>query len=128
MFVVNGGGFRSTLDRFLLSVWWCVEGAEGREGVVRRERRDRLWARVRERRSVARRAAVISGEGGSPKMKNLMKAPRRITTESWPRRRPCVKERLEGLEQLLHEGRGHLRGFGSGGFESGHLSVLAARF
>jgi hypothetical protein len=43
---------------------------------------------------VARRAAVTSGEGGSPKMKNFMKAPIRITMESWPRRRPCVKERL----------------------------------
>lgn len=49
---------------------------------------------MRERRSVARRAAVTSAEGGSPKMKNLMKAPMRMTTESWPRSRPCVKERL----------------------------------
>jgi hypothetical protein len=62
--------------------------------VLRRERRERLCASVRERRSVARRAAVTSGEGGSPKIKNLMKAPMRITMESWPRRRPCVKESL----------------------------------
>jgi hypothetical protein len=27
-------------------------------------------------------------------MKNFMKAPMRITMESWPRRRPWVKERL----------------------------------
>lgn len=59
---------------------------------VRRESKERLWARVRERRSVARREAVTSAEGGSPKMKNFMKAPRRRTMESWPRRRPWVKE------------------------------------
>jgi len=33
-------------------------------------------------------------EGASPKMKNLMKAPRRRTMESWPRRKPWLKERL----------------------------------
>jgi hypothetical protein len=86
--VVRGGGLRRTLDRFLERD--C--GARGVGG--RRDRRERLWARVRERRSVARRAAVTSAEGGSPKMKNLMKAPMRMTTESWPRSRPCVKERL----------------------------------
>jgi hypothetical protein len=86
--VVSGGGLRRTLERFL--VRGCgVRGVEGR-----RDRRDRLWARVRERRSVARRAAVTSAEGGSPKMKNFMKAPMRMTTESWPRRSPCVKESL----------------------------------
>jgi len=40
---------------------------------------------------------VCVGEGvggGSPKMKNLMKAARRRTMESWPRRKPWVKERL----------------------------------
>jgi hypothetical protein len=84
--VVRGGGTLNTLDRFLF------KGCRGVE--LRRVRRERLWARVRERRSVARRAAVTSGEGGSPKMKNFMKAPMRITMESWPRRRPCVKERL----------------------------------
>ena len=66
--------------------------------VLRRERRERLCASVRERRSVALSAAVTSGEGGSPKMKNLMKAPMRITMESWPRRRPCVKESLRICE------------------------------
>lgn len=87
MLVVSCGGARRTLDRFLER-----EGCLGVE--VRRERRERLCARVRERRSVARRAAVTSGDGGSPNMKNLMKAPMRITTESWPSRRPWVKERL----------------------------------
>lgn len=80
---------RSTLDRFRLSDCGAARGVEGR-----RERRERLCASVRERRSVARSAADTSAEGGSPKMKNLMKAPMRITTESCPRRRPCVKERL----------------------------------
>jgi hypothetical protein len=62
--------------------------------VERSERRERLCARVRERRSVARREAVTSAEGGSPKMKNFMNAPRRRTMESWPMRRPWVKESL----------------------------------
>lgn len=86
--VVRGGGLRRTEDRFLLSA------CEGCRVLERRVRRERLCARVRERRSVALKAAVISGEGGSPKMKNLMKAPIKITMESWPRRRPCVKESL----------------------------------
>lgn len=63
----------------------------------RRERRERLCARVRERRSVARRAAVTSGEGGSPKMKNFMNAPRIRTIEIWPRRRPWVKDREDSV-------------------------------
>jgi hypothetical protein len=89
VFVVNGGGFLNTELRFFVSVFWVEDGVE-----VRRESRDRLWARVRERRSVARMEAVTSAEGGSPKMKNFMKAPRRRTMESWPRRRPWVKESL----------------------------------
>lgn len=43
---------------------------------------------------MARREALTSAEGGSPKMKNLIKAPRRMHMLSWPRRRPWVKERL----------------------------------
>ena len=87
--VVKGGGFRRTLDLFLF------KGCEGCRGVeLRRVRRERLCARVLERRSVARNAAVTSGDGGSPKMKNLIKAPMRMTMESWPRRSPWVKERL----------------------------------
>ena len=71
----------------------------------RRDRRLRLWARVRERRSVARREAVTSADGGSPKMKNFMKAPRRRTMESWPRRRPWVKESL-GCQPCVIRGLG----------------------
>jgi hypothetical protein len=56
--------------------------------LLRRVKRERLCARVLDRRSVARKAAVTSGDGGSPNMKNFMKAPMRITIESWPRRRP----------------------------------------
>lgn len=59
-----------------------------------RLRMDFLWARVRDRRSLARIAAVTSGEGGSPKMKNLMKAAINRTMESWPRINPWVKESL----------------------------------
>ncbi len=79
MFVVNGGGLRSTLERFLFSVG---RGREREVDCERRERRDRLWAKVRERRSVALREAVTSAEGASPKMKNLMNAPIKITIES----------------------------------------------
>jgi len=90
VFVVKGGGFLSTLERFFCRVLVWEEGVE----VERKERRERLCARVRERRSVARKEAVTSAEGGSPKMKNFMKAPRRRTMLSWPRRRPWVKESL----------------------------------
>ena len=38
---------------------------------------------------------MVSAEGGSPKMKTLMKAPRRRTMESWPRRKPWLNESLE---------------------------------
>lgn len=41
---------------------------------------------------MARRAAVTSGEGGSPKMKNLMNAPMRMTIESWPSSSPWVND------------------------------------
>lgn len=73
--------------------WWDMRDAEG-DLLLRIESKERLCASVRLLRSVARNAAVTSGEGGSPKMKNLMNAPMRITIESWPRRRPCVKESL----------------------------------
>lgn len=102
--VVRGGGTLSTLDLFLF------KGCRGVE--LRRVRRERLWARVRERLSVARRAAVTSGDGGSPKMKNFIKAPRRITIESWPRRRPWVKERLRGGELVPPQMKEDLRGLG----------------
>jgi hypothetical protein len=88
VFVVRGGGFRSTLERFLFKVCAGRDWDDDVDCVERRESKDRLCARVRERRSVARNEAVTSAEGGSPKMKNLMKAPMRITIESWPRRRP----------------------------------------
>ena len=107
MFVVSGGGFRRTELRF----FWSVRTEEG--VLERRDRRLRLWARVRERRSVARNEAVTSADGGSPKMKNFMKAPRRSTMESWPRSRPCVKESL-GCQPCVRRVWGSVRGFGFG--------------
>ena len=53
------------------------------------------WARVRARRREPRWRARSSAEGSSPKMKNLMKKKRIRAMESWPRRKPWVKERLE---------------------------------
>ena len=61
---------------------------------VRRLSRDRLCASVLDRRSVALSEAVTSGEGGSPKMKNLMKAASMRTTESCPRMSPWVNVSL----------------------------------
>src|ERR1700761_4955412 len=40
-----------------------------------------------------RRAVREGGDGASPKMKYLMNQPRKITTDSWPRRKPWVKVR-----------------------------------
>lgn len=67
----------------------------------RKERRERLWASVKDRLSVARTAAVTSGDGGSPKMKNFMKAPRRMTMDNWPRTKPCVNESLRCLLAVM---------------------------
>ena len=54
-------------------------------------------ARVRARRREERCRALSSAEGGSPKMKNFMKKKIRRAMESWPSRKPCVKDRLEKL-------------------------------
>ena len=98
--MVRGGGWRRTWLRFDLS----VEFGDGVPRLVlatglvalggRIVSKLRLCASVLERRSVASKAAVWSGECGSPKMKYFMNAPRRRTMESCPRRRPCVNERL----------------------------------
>ncbi len=86
--VVRRGGGRSTWDAERLSFnLWGVDEEEVRET-------ERRCPEILSRRARARVEAVVSGEGGSPKMKNLMKAPMRITTESWPRRKPSVKESL----------------------------------
>jgi hypothetical protein len=58
-------------------------------------RRDCLCANVRDLRSVARSEAVTSAEGGSPNMKNLIKAASIRTTESCPIMKPWVKDRLD---------------------------------
>lgn len=55
--------------------------------------RERL-RRARLLRRRARFAAVVSGDGGSPKMKNFMNAPMRMTTDSWPSRNPSVNDNL----------------------------------
>jgi hypothetical protein len=65
--------------------------------LLRSVRRERLCAKVLDRRSVALKAAVTSGDGGSPNIKNFMKAPMRMTIESCPRRRPWVKESLRRI-------------------------------
>lgn len=75
------------------------------EGLCRKERLvefarvrsvliDCWWARVRARRSELRWRARSSADGGSPKMKNFMKKKIRRAMESWPRRKPWVKDRL----------------------------------
>jgi hypothetical protein len=64
---------------------------------VRNCLRDCWWASVRARRSELRCRERSSAEGGSPKIKNLMKKKIKRAIESWPRRKPCVKERLSVL-------------------------------
>ena len=61
----------------------------------------RLWVWEILRRARARAEALTSGEGGSPKMKNLIKAPMSTTTESWPSRKPWVKDRLEQISHCV---------------------------
>ncbi len=62
----------------------------GEWGVVERER---FLCAAEVRRRVAGEGV---GEGASLKRKNLRKAPRRRRMESWPRRKPWLKERLVG--------------------------------
>lgn len=92
-----GGPERSMLDFFLLRLLGCCSRCRllGRPDDDRRLRRDFLCASVLDRLSVARMEAVTSVEGGSPNIKNLMKAAIRRTMEIWPRMKPWVKENLE---------------------------------
>lgn len=91
--MVKVGGPLRTVDFLRFSgPWACPFRALAL--TVRRLSRDRLCASVLDRRSVALNEAVTSGEGGSPKIKNLIKAARMRTTESCPRTRPCVKVSL----------------------------------
>lgn len=86
MGVVKGGGCRRILDDGILtSDLLALVGDELME-------KDRLYPLSRFRRANARVDAVVSGDGGSPKMKNLMKAPIKITTDSWPSKKPSVNE------------------------------------
>ena len=92
MAVVRRGGFRKTFDEDrLLFNFFGLEVME----------RERLCSRARLRRARARLAAMVSGEGGSPKMKNLMNAPISITIDNWPRRKPSVKDSLAGRQYAL---------------------------
>lgn len=87
-----GGPGRRILDFFLFRVWFCCCGCWLlARAVVLKLSRDFLCANVRDLRSVARMEAVTSGEGGSPKMKNLMKAAIKSTIETCPRMKPWVK-------------------------------------
>lgn len=85
VFVEDEGTGRSMLDveGFSLS----VRGLESAE--VAFMEYDRRWVLVRLEMPLR-----DGGGGASPNMKNLMKAPISRTTESWPTRRPWVKERL----------------------------------
>lgn len=69
-------------------LWRRERGGEELEAKLWRDG-ERLWVEVREVKEERE-----GGGGASPKMKNLMKAPSRRTTESWPRSRPWVKESL----------------------------------
>lgn len=85
VFVDEEGTGRSTFDVEGLSRWELdVESTE-----------DILWIEYERPRPSARLEKPREGGGGaSPKMKNLMKAPIRRTTESCPTRRPWVNDNL----------------------------------
>lgn len=124
--VKDGGPDRNMFDFFLLRVWGCESRCRllGRPDVLRL-RRDFLCAKVLDRLSVARMEAVISGDGGSPKMKNLMKAAIRRTMEIWPRMKPCVNENLgHGFSQIPARKLGQFMEIGAyvGSGRIGHTS------
>lgn len=83
VFVVNGGGFLRILLRFLFNT-----GTRGCNVDERIDRRERLYFRKFARRFEVLSEAEVSGDGGSPKIKNLMKATIRITIESCPSNSP----------------------------------------
>ena len=91
MGVVKRGGCRSTLGDECLT--YDGPGTTGDELMEK----DFLCSPSRLWRARALVNAVVSGEGGSPKIKNLMKAPMRITTDSWPRRKPSVNDSLRKI-------------------------------
>lgn len=69
----------------------CEECLPGEEEVEKEMPRSR-WGLGAEIRGLV---AVVEEDGwGSPKTKNLMKAPIRRTMDSWPRMKPWIKERL----------------------------------
>ena len=74
--VVSRGGGRSTWEAERLLFNFCGVDEDDVRDI------DRRCTEFRSRRARARAEAVVSGDGGSPKMKNLMKAPMRITTDS----------------------------------------------
>lgn len=55
---------------------------------------DCWWARVRARLNELRCNARSSADGGSPKMKNLIKKKMISAIENWPSKKPCVKDSL----------------------------------
>ena len=62
--------------------------------------RDCWWAIVRARRSELRCIERSSADGGSPKMKNLIKQNIRRAIDSCPSRKPCVKESLGRVREV----------------------------
>jgi hypothetical protein len=50
--------------------------------------KSRLWMEEKRGRGAVRFDSPRDGEGASPNMKNLMKAPINSTTDSWPTSRP----------------------------------------
>ena len=102
--MVSRGGLRRMLeDDLLLSSLCEADTAPLTEN-------ERLCSRARWLRARARFAAVVSAEGASPNMKNLMKAPIRITTDSCPSRKPCVNDRLGLFSWVLEAWMVSLRG------------------
>lgn len=71
------------LERLVLVRWGDVESRD--------EERRCCWLFLR---ALLDGDAVDSWEGISPKTKNLMKAPMRMTIDSWPSRKPWVNDRL----------------------------------
>lgn len=93
--VVKRWGLRRIFEGdLLLSSFWET-------GTVPLTEKERLCSLALWLRARARFVAVVSAEGASPNMKNLMKAPIRITTDSCPSRNPCVNERLERNERRV---------------------------
>jgi hypothetical protein len=90
--------------RMMLLLSLCLNDKDIEFERVRNCFMDCWCASVRARRSEFKCRERSSADGGSPKMKKRIKKKISRAMESWPRRKPWVKERLSSVSGVLRRG------------------------